>query len=157
MKADSGPDPDRKTLLALCRAALAARKGGYLRELESLDEAAAGETKSSAGDKYETAREMIAQTRALMARNLAETEAGLRALDRMESAAPGSKVGFGTLVETSLGWYLVGVSLGELESGGKVVRTLTMASPLGEALRGREAGESVPWREGALEILRIAV
>jgi transcription elongation GreA/GreB family factor len=124
-------------------------------ELQSLDEAAAAETKSSAGDKYETAREMIAQSRKLIERNLSETEAGLGILERMAAAPLGAQVGFGSLVETSLGWYLVGLSIGELEAQGVPVRTLSLASPLGMALKGRGVGESIPWRGDAFEILGI--
>jgi transcription elongation GreA/GreB family factor len=152
--------PSRENILSQCRQALEARKREYSDELRSLDEAAAGETKSSAGDKYETGREMIAQSRRLIERNLSETEAGLDALDRMaaapEGGTAGGKIGFGTLAETSLGWYLVGASLGELESQGVPVRTVSLASPLGMALRGKSPGEDVPWRGSVFRILAIA-
>ncbi|MDB5048431.1 MAG: transcription elongation factor, partial [Fibrobacteres bacterium] len=104
--------PDRHAILIQCRQNLQSRKSEYLRELDNLSDAAAAETKSSAGDKYETAREMIAQARNLVERNLSETNANLDALDRMAAAPLRDKVGFGSLVETTLGWYLVGVSLG---------------------------------------------
>lgn len=160
----------RSSLIARCRQQLEASRLGYLAELESLDKAAAGETKSSAGDKYETSREMIAQSRNLMARNLAETEATLQSLERMElgHGKPGlpvqgvpaddalsEKIILGSLVETSLGWYLVGVSLGEVEILGQSVKTLTLASPLGQALRGKSAGDPLPWRGGTLKILSV--
>lgn len=147
--------PDRKALLDLCMQAIKDRITGYASELESLDEAAAAESRSSAGDKYETGREMIAQSRILIDHNLAESKANLAALDRMADAEPGAKIGIGTLVETTLGWYLVGVSLGEWESQGLVVRTVSLASPIGLALKGREAGDKVPWRGASFDILRI--
>ncbi len=159
---------DRAALIALCRRDLESRRLGYLAELGSLDEAAAGETKSSAGDKYETAREMIAQSRGLIVRNLAETETALQALERMapakpgegsgadpETATPGEKVMFGSLIETSHGWYLAGVSLGEVEMEGQGVKTLTLASPLGQVLKGKSAGDRLPWRGGTLEIHQV--
>jgi transcription elongation GreA/GreB family factor len=141
--------------LARLRAGLETRRAGYARELASLDEAAAGETKSSAGDKYEPAREMIAQSRRLIEGNLSETAAGLDALDRMAAAPPGPKAGFGSLVETSQGWYLMGASLGETEIDGIAVRTVSLASPLGAAMKGRQAGERAPWRGTELAILRV--
>ena len=147
--------PSRAPLLATLRAGLEAKREAYSRELASLDEAAAGETKSSAGDKYETGREMIAQSRRLIEGNLAETESGLEALLRMASAPVGSRIGFGTLVGTSQGWFLLGASLGESEDCGVAVKTASLASPLGAALKGKAAGEMVPWRGGVLEILRL--
>ncbi|MEO7426883.1 MAG: hypothetical protein ABI036_16975 [Fibrobacteria bacterium] len=157
---------DRNDLLALCRKDLQARKEGYLAELRSLDEAAAGETKSSAGDKYETGREMIAQSRSLIQRNLGEMLSQLESLERMASVPSmaredGSpvdspdRIGFGTLVETGSGWVLVGISLGDVDFQGLSIRTASLASPLGAALRGRRLGDRIPWREGHLEIVRM--
>jgi transcription elongation GreA/GreB family factor len=148
--------PIRSILLSRLREGLETRRAAYVRELASLDEAAARETKSSAGDKYETAREMIAQSRRLIEGNLAEIAAGLAALERM--AAPGGPgIGFGSLVETSHGWYLLGASLGEIEVEGALVRTASLASPLGAALRGKGPGDRVPWRGGSLEVRSVAV
>lgn len=147
---------DRGDLIEQCRRGLEDRRRGYLSELASLDEAAARETKSSAGDKYETAREMIAQSRNVIGRALGEAEAGLSALDRMAAApAAGATVGFGSLVETSQGWCLVGASLGMIAWEGEDVKTLTLASPLGQVLKGKSAGDKVPWRGGELAILGV--
>lgn len=148
--------PHRFALVARLRAGLEERRAGYAAEIAALDEAAARETKSSAGDKYETGREMIAQSRRLMEANLAEAEAGLEALGRMASAPAGDRVGFGSLAETSQGWFLFGASLGEIECDGVPVRTASLASPIGTALKGKRVGESVPWRGGALAVLSLA-
>ena len=147
--------PDRKIILALCRQGQEARKSEYGRELVNLEEAAATESKSSAGDKNETGREMIAQSRIVIERNLAETKASLEAIERMVSAQLRAKVLFGSLVETTLGWYLVGASLGEIEAEGVTVRTISLASPLGSALKGKGVGDSIPWRGSAIEVLQI--
>lgn len=149
-------EPDAKRLIEQTRALLEARRKEYVGELESLDAASAAETKSSAGDKYETAREMIAQSRILSQRNLSETEANLDLLERMAAAPPAEAVGFGSLVETSQGWYWVGISLGELDSAGGTIRTISLASPLGKALRGARPGDRIPWRGGSIEVLRLA-
>jgi transcription elongation GreA/GreB family factor len=149
--------PDRTALILRCKEQLTARQAEYRRELKNLDEAAAGETKSSAGDKYETAREMIAQSRNLISRNLAEAEAGLDALARMAAAPLRPVIGFGSLVETDSGWHMVGASLGEMEISGVVVRMISLASPLGAALKGKRAGDRIPWRGAFLEVLRVPV
>jgi transcription elongation GreA/GreB family factor len=143
------PIPDRAALILQCREFLEARKAEYLRELRSVDEAAAGETKSSAGDKYETAREMMAQARSLLSRNLAETESGLDTLARMTAAPLRPEIGFGSLVETDQGWHLLGASLGE--------RLISLASPLGAVLKGKSAGNRFPWRGSEAAILRVPI
>jgi transcription elongation GreA/GreB family factor len=147
--------PDKSRALAQCRMSLLARQADYRRELASLDEASARETKSSAGDKYETSREMIAQSRRLMEGNLAEVDAALATLDRMAGAPAQAGFGFGSLAETSQGWLLAGASLGDVEVDGVTVRTLSLASPLGQALKGRKAGERIPWRGAELSLLSV--
>ena len=132
-----------------------ARQADYRRELANLDEASARETKSSAGDKYETAREMIAQSRRLVEGNLAEANAALETLDRMAAAPHQAACGFGSLVETSQGWLLVGASLGDVEADGVTVRTLSLASPLGQALKGRKAGDRLHWRGAEHSVLSV--
>lgn len=149
--------PDREALILQCRRFLEERRSGYLRELRSVDEAAAGETKSSAGDKYETAREMMAQARNLLSKNLAETETGLETLARMAIAPLRSAIGFGSLVETDQGWRLLGVSLGEMEIAGIPVLMISLAGPLGAALKGKSAGDRFPWRGSEAAVLRVPV
>jgi transcription elongation GreA/GreB family factor len=154
----------RSHVISICRELLRQRQAEYAQELINLDAAAATETKSSAGDKYETGREMIAQTRQLMERNLVETETALAILDRMASQTSASevlapktiKVGFGSLVETSDGLYLLGISLGEvaIDPGLKVI-AISLASPLGKVLFGKAQGDRVPWKGHSLEILGI--
>jgi transcription elongation GreA/GreB family factor len=110
---------------------------------------------------------MIAQSRSLIQRNLAEMLSQLEALERMAGmasmagearVAPADspdRIGFGSLVETGSGWVLVGISLGDVDFQGLSIRTASLASPLGAALRGRRLGDRIPWRGGQLEITRI--
>ncbi|MDB5050912.1 MAG: hypothetical protein JWO30_3983, partial [Fibrobacteres bacterium] len=84
-----------------------------------------------------------------------ETNANLDALDRMAAAPLRDKVGFGSLVETTLGWYLVGVSLGELESHGVPVRLISLMSPFGIAIKGKGEGDSIAWRGTSPGILQL--
>jgi transcription elongation GreA/GreB family factor len=98
---------------------------------------------------------MIAQSRRLMEGNLAEADAALATLERMAAAPPQAVCGFGSLAETSQGWLLLGASLGEAEVDGSTVRTLSLASPLGQALKGRAAGDKIPWRGAELSLLSV--
>jgi transcription elongation GreA/GreB family factor len=74
----------------------------------------------------------------------------------MAAAPAQAGCGFGSLAETSLGWLLLGASLGEVDVDGVAVRTLSLASPLGRALNGRAAGDRIPWRGGEIAIYSVA-
>jgi transcription elongation GreA/GreB family factor len=125
-------------------------------ELEALDEAAANETKSSAGDKYETAREMFSQARDLQRRIREEAEAGLAWIERQRAEASRVACGPGALVETSEGWLLLGPVPVKIEVDGVAVQGVSAQSPLGQALKGARAGETRIFRERALVVLRFA-
>jgi hypothetical protein len=180
----------KREVLDACRAWLTGRRAEYAREIAALDEAAAGETKSSAGDKYETAREMLAQSRNILARNLAETEMGLETLGRIERNNPnhargngssqgsiverakestkgstkdsadrsvkGEPAGFGSLLETDAGSYLLGLGLGEIDlSNGRRIMAISLQSPLGAAFKGKRPGDIVATKRGQITLRRI--
>jgi transcription elongation GreA/GreB family factor len=155
----------RSHVISACRSLLLARRMQYAQELAHLDAAAENETKSSAGDKYETGREMLAQARQIVERNLSETESALATLDRMDKVIADAKapspqptrIGFGSLVETSGGLYLLGISLGEVALGpGLKATAISLASPLGKAFLGKSMGDEVVWKGHNLRILGIA-
>jgi hypothetical protein len=124
-------------------------------ELDALDEAAQGETKSSAGDKYETAREMIGQARSMQHRIREETQALLDWLDRQDPSTSARAFAAGAVVRTSTGWFLVCPSPIEVEVAGHRVQGVTLASPFGQACKGARAGETRVFRDRTVEILEI--
>ena len=121
-------------------------------ELAHLDEAAAGETKSSAGDKYETAREMISQARRLQLERRDKAARGLEWLARLEPLRPYEVAAAGCLIETDKNVYLLGILTESVTVDGVAVQGLTLASPLGQALKGARVGDRVAWRGESLEI-----
>jgi hypothetical protein len=161
---------NRIAVLLHIRSELDARHAHYAAEIAQIDEALARETKSSAGDKYETSREMMTQTKTILVRNLVEVERGIAAVGRMQSQMEGPiqesnsgsrdsanrRVSFGSLLETNQGFFLIGMSLGEtMTPEGVCITHCSMASPLGLALRGKEEGESVPWRKTSIQIIKL--
>lgn len=144
----------KSAALAALRELLAQRLEQARSELAELDQAAAGETKSSAGDKYETAREMIGQSRTMQRRIQDEAHASLDWLDRQTSSVA-STFASGSLVRTSSGWFLVCPSPVELDVAGIRVQGVTLASPFGQACKGAREGETRIFRNRKVEILEI--
>jgi transcription elongation GreA/GreB family factor len=81
----------------------------------------------------------------------------LETLARMAGAPLRPVIGFGSLVETDQGWHLLGAGLGEREIGGITVRMISLASPLGAALKGKSTGDRFPWRGSEAAVLRVPV
>jgi len=138
------------------QAVLELRVADSERELSALAEAASQETKSSAGDKYETSREMFAQARDLHSRVLSDARTHLEWLSRQDLSAPRTVVGTGALVETSNGWVLVAPIPLAVEVDGIAVQGVSPQSPLGQALKGAKAGDRVAFRTSPIEIVSIA-
>lgn len=125
------------------------------KELAALAEAAGNETKSSAGDKYETAREMFSQARDLHRRLLDEARVQLDWISRQDPSLPRTSAGTGALVRTGEGWMLLCPVPTTVEVGDERVQGLSIQSPLGQALKGALEGGVVEFRGRRLEILRL--
>jgi len=138
------------------RLALTARRDEALHELVLLDEAAAAETKSSAGDKYETAREMIGQSRSLQERGRLEAQAGLDWLAALDASRLRESAGPGVLVKSDLGLHLLGVLTASVRVDDATVQGITPASPLGQALKGKRPGDTLEWRGRSVAVQSIA-
>ncbi|MXV16595.1 3-oxoacyl-ACP synthase [Hufsiella ginkgonis] len=111
------------------------------RAIAEVQEASRSETKSSAGDKYETGRAMIQQE---IDRNQAQLyEAGkLKAvLDQLSSTGQTNVVHAGSLVITDRGNFYIAISAGKTVIDGQDYYTISLASPLGAKLAGLVIGK----------------
>jgi transcription elongation GreA/GreB family factor len=131
----------KEELYELCRQHIAHGIAAAKQAIEDAREAAAGETKSSAGDKYETAREMMQQEVELNSTRLAELQ-GLKALlETIDAGAVRGTAGPGSLVMTNGGNYLIAAGIGKLSLRGTTFYVLSAQSPLGRQLSGLRSGD----------------
>ena len=102
-----------------------------------IQEARNNETKSSAGDKYETSRVMMQaeldKQNLLLQQFLQQKNVFLK----IQRSKPSEKIDFGSWVETNQGNYLIAVGIGKV----KEVFVISLASPLGKALKGLRIGD----------------
>ena len=123
-------------------------------ELKHLSEAIAEETKSSAGDKYETGREMAnLEKEKLHAQALGfkNSLASLNALPERVS----TKTDIGSLIKTNKEWIHLSISLGQLEVNSEKVLVISPLAPLAQLMMGKEKGETVTFREIEYQIIDI--
>ncbi len=85
-----------------------------LQALNELREGLQSETKSTAGDKYETGRAMVHIEQENLGRQLQALQAQMAALEQIDTAAYTGKVIAGSLVRTNKGYFFPGVALGKL-------------------------------------------
>jgi transcription elongation GreA/GreB family factor len=105
-------------------------------------ESARNETKSSAGDKYETAREMMQQDINMNLSRIAEAKAQQQVLEHIDNNRQSDIVIPGSVVLTDVGNYYIAISAGQLQADGGTYIALSITSPLGAKMKGLKAGDT---------------
>lgn len=113
-------------------------------QLDELKESTANETKSTAGDKYETARAMLQIEQDNIRHQLQEALEQQSRFSSIDWKETNHEVVQGCLVETNKGWLLLSVALGKTIIEGIPVIALSPQSPLGKQLMGRKPGDKIP-------------
>lgn len=109
--------------------------------LEELKEGLQSETKSTAGDKYETGRAMVHMEQENLNLQLNTLHAQKAALEHLDANHYTGRIMTGSLVRTSKGYLFPGVALGKLIVDGVPVFALSPTAPLGLQLMGLAVGD----------------
>ena len=99
------------------------------------------DTKSSAGDKYETGREMMQQVADRGQAQLNEANKLMVALSTITYNTTHSIADTGSIVDTNLGQFYIAISAGSLNIGAQTFFAVSPASPIGLKLTGKKAGD----------------
>lgn len=108
--------------------------------LNELTDSLQNETKSTAGDKHETARAFVHIEQANVSRQLEELQSKMTTLQSLPIHTSNEIVTKGSLVLTNKGYLYVSVALGKAMVDGVTVFALSAASPLGSQLMGLHIG-----------------
>ncbi|MGB1517671.1 MAG: hypothetical protein ACPG8K_01090 [Crocinitomicaceae bacterium] len=111
-------------------------------ELNGLDRSLKNETKSSAGDKFETSREMIQQEREKLYNLQLNTKHMLDLLSSTMGKNP-TVVESGALVETDKACLHISIPLGKISLGELTVFFISPSSPLAQAMLNKKVSDAV--------------
>ena len=120
--------------------------------LADLKESGTNETKSTAGDKHETALAMLQIEQANTRAQLEDALQKKAALEKINPALSVKQIVNGSLVKTNRGYFFIGIALGKITTEGIDVITLSSQSPLGIKMMGLFVGE-VAEVNGTLRII----
>lgn len=123
--------------------------------LKDAREGANEETKSSAGDKYETGRAMMQLESEKLYEQLGQAQQDELKLIRINPKISCDAVMEGALVETDQMNLYFALSVGKIALDGQEYMSLSTNSPLGEVSLGHKAGESFSFRGKTFHILNI--
>ena len=113
------------------------------------------DTKSSAGDKHETARAMVQLEQEKLSRQLGEFLQMKLKLNQINPTVKHNQVGMGSLIHTTLGWYFLSVGLGQFNVEETTVFALNPQAPLGNHLTGKRVGEEIVFNGNRITILEL--
>jgi len=111
-------------------------------EIASTIESRNNDTKSSAGDKFETGREMMQIELDKNEAQLNKTVKNKHDLSQINTMCTFTKVEFGSLVITNMGKYFISLPIGKVEVDGDSIYCISLASPLGQAMMHKYEKES---------------
>ena len=124
--------------------------------IASAKEARNNDTKSSAGDKFETGREMM-QIEIEKNEVLLNQTAKLRKeLVRIDISQEFNKVAFGSLVVTDKGTYFISIGIGKIQIDDQICYVISLASPIGGLLKDKAVGDEVQFQDKTFTIKEIA-
>ena len=109
--------------------------------IEGAQASANEETKSSAGDKYETGRSMMQLEIEKNSVQLAEGMKLKQTLSLINPENTSDKILLGSIVVTGNGNFYIAISTGQIKIDDKVFFAVSPVSPIGALLMGKKAGD----------------
>lgn len=144
----------KEKLLDACKKVLIERMENANIAMQAAQEAANGEEKSSAGDKYETSRAMGHRDRDMYARQLVEAKNELQKLEKIKLETS-EIIKSGSLIETEDTLYFIAAGIGKLEILDNMIVVISKESPLAKSMLGKKLNDEIDFNGKKLKIVSL--
>jgi transcription elongation GreA/GreB family factor len=145
----------KKELYNQCLSYVQNRMDAAQQAIDEAQKASNDDTKSSAGDKYETSREMMQQETNRNLGQLNEANKLKVALNQISKGHNAKKAGTGSLVITTNGNFYIAVGAGMLTVNNENYFAISPGSPIGLKLKGQKAGDEFKLNDKIYRINKI--
>lgn len=125
-------------------------------EMDEIIVSLADNTKSTAGDKHETSRAMAQLDQEKLGKQISDLQQQRNQLLSIGDKKSSATIEVGSLVETTTGWFYIGIPLGQLKLGTTNVFCLSVLAPLGQLLFGKTEKEKFDFNGNKIEVISIA-
>ncbi len=115
--------------------------------LNQINEAAANETKSTAGDKHETAKAMLQLEQEKLSKQMTILQLQQKELSKIDASKMHSIISNGSLIKTSTNYLFIGIALGKIKVQEIEVIALSLMSPLAKQLIGLKVNDKTVLNE----------
>ncbi len=113
------------------------------------------ESKSTAGDKYETGRAMAQIAQQQNEGQLNQLVEQYQKIAQIDPTSIKSSVVYGSLVETNSNWFFISMGIGNIQIEDVLIYSISITSPLGQLLKDKTKGESVSINNKSYEIINL--
>ncbi|CAA0246929.1 3-oxoacyl-ACP synthase [Tenacibaculum maritimum] len=148
-------DEIRKVLYEKCIAYVNQRLQTIEEIIQSNQKALQTATKSSAGDKHETERAMLQLEMEKAGQQLANITEMKIILAKMNISEESDKAHLGSVIKTNFANYFLSISAGKLEVLGESYFAVSISSPIGKVLLGKDKGDVISFNAKEIIIQQI--
>ena len=145
----------KEELLEECREFIQQRIDVSQKAMDNAQDSANNETKSSAGDKFETGRAMMQMEVDKNARQLSEASRVKLLLDMVNPEMIYDNVRFGSVVKTDLANYFIAISAGRIIVDEVKYYAISPQAPLAIEMLQKQVGDTVSFNDKPLKILEV--
>lgn len=125
------------------------------RDFQLARESRNSDTKSSAGDKFETGRQMMQKEMDKCSMMIDLYQNQWNTLDQIKLQNTPKFIDQGSLILTDKGNYLLSIGLGKIELERESYFIISVDSPIGSLLKGKSIGDKIVFRENSIKITNI--
>ncbi len=145
----------KEKLLAQCVSIIIRKQELLAYALNDINESITTETKSSVGDKHETARARMQFEQEKLNKQLFELNEQMNELKKIDTSTIHKWIGFGSLVETNKGLFFISAALGKIELNTKLIYSISPLSPIAIKMQGLEKNVRFEFNKTQYTILNI--
>lgn len=145
----------RSQLIEACHSYLQTKIAVVKKAMDGLKEDLESESKSSAGDKFETGREMINIEWNKLSIQLNQYEQLGITLNRIEEHRPNGNVVLGSMVFTDAANYFISIPAGEIKLEDQKFYAVGIHAPIAQMLLGKKEGDTMIFNNRDFKIEKI--
>lgn len=142
---------NRFGLFELIKEQLAEKIQHLQADVSDLQQGIAEDSKSSAGDKFETSREMAQQELSKLHVQISELQRLKNLLENQQNRSS-ETAQLGSVIQTSIGNFILGIPVGKVEFEKTSLIGIGMGAPLGQVLLHKKKGEKIQFNQQTILI-----
>ncbi|GJM28488.1 MAG: hypothetical protein DHS20C17_11230 [Cyclobacteriaceae bacterium] len=145
----------KQQILDSCKQVISDRISVIENNLEAVRESRNNETKSSAGDKYETSRAMLQIEEDNYQKQLHQAMLLKNQLEQINVTSQSVQADQGSLVVTNQGSYFISIGLGKITLENGSYFCISSGSPMGQKLTNQQVGFKFSFNGQHFEIMEV--